>query len=370
MKDKKIAFYLLPLIAVFSLALLFGHLEGFAAEAEVNINPSIPGSSEATQSNPDPVGIIGNLYQYALLMGGLLAFVIIVFAGIKYSVSGDNASKQSDAKDQIKQALLGLLLLAGAFIVLSTINPDLTTLELPTLEKIRVTQFDLFNPQGEAMEFGGRCINNQCGDGLFCFRDNKCYPNISCNEEDNEEKYGYLWPVQRSVTINDKCIKEYKNLTGRTVTAYCASGFCEEVEDSKYTPNCSDNPSACQSGTSCVSGMCKLNGTEGANCASGNPRCEAGTYCSPTNKCVRETASDIPCGDQIGYCDTGSCIMDRTNIGKYVCSVTETGPDGVCPANETLESCNSSGLAGNSTGGYCHAGSCYSNDTGPYPINP
>lgn len=105
-----------------------------------DVNPNIPGSSPATQAGPNPVGLIGNFYEFALMMGGLLAFVIIIFAAIRYTVSADNPSKQGDAKDQIRQALLGLLLLAGAFLVLNTINPKLTNLEPPELKDIERTQ--------------------------------------------------------------------------------------------------------------------------------------------------------------------------------------------------------------------------------------
>jgi len=96
------------------------------AEAET-INPNIPGSE-----NPESVsGIVANVYRFALMIGGILAFGAIVYGGIRYTASGGNPSGQSEGKEWIKQALWGLLLLVGASIVLGTINPDILKLRLP-----------------------------------------------------------------------------------------------------------------------------------------------------------------------------------------------------------------------------------------------
>jgi len=77
--------------------------------------------------------IIRNIYDLALLVGGLLAFGAIVLGGIRYTVSMGNSSIQSDARDQITQALIGLLLLLGIFLILHTIDPNLVNLNLPNL---------------------------------------------------------------------------------------------------------------------------------------------------------------------------------------------------------------------------------------------
>ncbi len=91
------------------------------------IDISLPVANPAS----DPAGIIGNIYQFSLMMGGLLAFGAIVYGGIKYTISAGNPGGQSDGKEWVKQALLGLLLLVGAVLVLRTINPNLIQLRIP-----------------------------------------------------------------------------------------------------------------------------------------------------------------------------------------------------------------------------------------------
>ncbi|GEM_PF-844060 len=137
--DKKILKFFLLLILLFASVRL--------ASAQTNFTlPTILPSTPAA-SGPDPVGFVSNLYQFGLMIGGLLAFGMIVYAGLRHTLAAGNPSSQSDARDQILQALLGLLLLFGAFIVLNTINPNLTNLSLPKLGGVEQTNNQTLPPQ-------------------------------------------------------------------------------------------------------------------------------------------------------------------------------------------------------------------------------
>jgi hypothetical protein len=63
------------------------------------------------------------IFVWALSIGGLLALGVIISGGILYIASAGNASLQKDAKDRIFNAVFGLLILAGSFVILNTINP-------------------------------------------------------------------------------------------------------------------------------------------------------------------------------------------------------------------------------------------------------
>ncbi|MCU0660123.1 MAG: NlpC/P60 family protein [Candidatus Pacebacteria bacterium] len=67
------------------------------------------------------------LYRLAIGIAGVIAVVIIVWAGIEYMMS-DVVFKKDDAKQRIWNALGGLVLLIGSFVLLNTINPDLLNL--------------------------------------------------------------------------------------------------------------------------------------------------------------------------------------------------------------------------------------------------
>ncbi|GEM_PF-4031032 len=116
-------------------ASLFSIKNAFADEYRLEL-PSF------TQSG-DPASLVNNFYLYILGIAGTLAVIMIVFGGIKYVVTAGNVSAQGDAKDIIKSAVWGLVLLAGAFLILNTINPNLVELRNPAL-----TQQEL--PEGAA----------------------------------------------------------------------------------------------------------------------------------------------------------------------------------------------------------------------------
>ena len=105
-----------------------------ALAAPATVNPGVPG----TNANDNPAGVIANVYQFALLIGGLLAFGAIVYGAIRYTLAAGNPSGQSEGREWIQQAIIGLILLLGAYLVLYTINPGLVNLELPKLEKFTV----------------------------------------------------------------------------------------------------------------------------------------------------------------------------------------------------------------------------------------
>lgn len=77
-----------------------------------------------------PAEYLTKIYTISVGVAVALAVVMIVYAGIIYATSGDNASKQKEAKTQITQAIFGLAILLASYLILNTINPDLVNLGL------------------------------------------------------------------------------------------------------------------------------------------------------------------------------------------------------------------------------------------------
>lgn len=103
------------------------------AVATATINVNLPGPSSAASGI---AGWIVNFYSFALTISGILAFGAISYGGIKYAFARGNPSAESDAKSWILNALYGLLLLAGAVIILYTINPNILSLQIPGLPQL------------------------------------------------------------------------------------------------------------------------------------------------------------------------------------------------------------------------------------------
>lgn len=80
-------------------------------------------------------GQIASLYKWTLGIGTLIALLVLIYGGIVYTTSAGNESRIGDAKEWVFGAVIGLFLLFGSYLILNTINPELTKLKDITLEK-------------------------------------------------------------------------------------------------------------------------------------------------------------------------------------------------------------------------------------------
>ena len=93
-------------------------------------------STSSAKADLEPTSIflglapaVYNFYIWSMSIGGLLALSIIIYGGVLYSASGGNPGRMGEAKKWIASALFGLALLFSSFLILNTINPDLTNLK-------------------------------------------------------------------------------------------------------------------------------------------------------------------------------------------------------------------------------------------------
>ena len=127
------------IIFISAIALL-NFLPVFAAETYTLI---VPFSGEETKIG-NPADYISRLYDFALIIGGALALAVIAYHAIRYIASAGNSSKQTDAKDGILKAIIGLSLLLGATLLLNTLGVDF--LELKALPGVDLKKLELTKP--------------------------------------------------------------------------------------------------------------------------------------------------------------------------------------------------------------------------------
>ncbi len=72
---------------------------------------------------------IPNLVKLIIQIAGVLAVVMIVLGGVQY-LSTDAIGGKSEGKQKIENAIYGLLLAIGAYVILNTINPGTLQLQL------------------------------------------------------------------------------------------------------------------------------------------------------------------------------------------------------------------------------------------------
>src|SRR3989338_7039476 len=120
----------------------------FAQPLEIEY-PKLPGA-ELSQKPLLP-DFIKYLYTFSVLAAGLLSMGSAVYGGFRYMTSGVNPTAQGEARAQITGGILGSLVILGAYILLSTINPQLTIfkIEKPTAQ-IQLTARPEPDPKKEA----------------------------------------------------------------------------------------------------------------------------------------------------------------------------------------------------------------------------
>lgn len=127
-------------------AVVFG-----AGEGAITFIPlvGIPG---VDPNSPDGLGYyINAIYRLSISLAALLAVVKIVIAGAKYMLD-DIVTHKEEAKQDIWGAIMGLLVILGAVLILTTINSDLTNTNL-LIDKVVMHDTNTDGTAGTPIDF-------------------------------------------------------------------------------------------------------------------------------------------------------------------------------------------------------------------------
>lgn len=80
---------------------------------------------------------IKTVYNYSLLMIGILAVVVIIIAGAQWVTSGGNGEAIKQSRKRITGAVIGLFIAFMSYNILQSINPATVNLRLPQVYMIR-----------------------------------------------------------------------------------------------------------------------------------------------------------------------------------------------------------------------------------------
>lgn len=98
--------------------------------------PTAPITGAEINESSEMHDLIAYFYGWGISIGVIIAFIMIVIAGIEYMLSAATANPGLGGKaiGRIKSAILGLILLLSSWLILNTINPQITQLQpLPNL---------------------------------------------------------------------------------------------------------------------------------------------------------------------------------------------------------------------------------------------
>lgn len=120
-------FFFLVLLAVISPLAISAQCSGKALD--LNLDYPKFGSLDLND-NQNLVQVVAYVYYFIVGISGLAAFVMLVWGGIQWLTSGAIPSQAGEARDRIKNAILGLLLVLASFLIIQIINPGLTIISV------------------------------------------------------------------------------------------------------------------------------------------------------------------------------------------------------------------------------------------------
>ena len=160
-------------ISIITVMLLTVSTVVYAVEDYTTLAP-LPGTTECGQGTTPNSGTGGcktnfqtylpGIFKFAIGLAAGMAFVMITFGGFLYATT-DAISGKSQGREYIENALWGLGLVLGAWIILYTINPQILQFDL-NLKKPQITYGSVSIVPGVAMTEANLASDQQVRDRL------------------------------------------------------------------------------------------------------------------------------------------------------------------------------------------------------------
>lgn len=227
-KNKKYLINKIIILAVFLFFVFLFSANNAFAELEVRY-PTISGQT-LTATTPFPQ-YAKYLFNFGVFAGFFAVFMSLVIAGATYIISTAKADLMADAKDRISGAMTGLLILIFTYLIITTINPQLSIFSLNKLPDVP--------PAPEQKQPGVYFHKNEgCADpkarantsGIMDF--GTSLRNRIKSVGTVQEGDGYISILYDSVNYQGKCQYLDPNQTCQAVDSFAASASVL-----KYDPN-------------------------------------------------------------------------------------------------------------------------------------
>ena len=129
---KSIKYFWATVVIMFVVPLMVGATDTPATYTSL---VSLPGVSTAGASVNVP-NYISGILTLVISLSGALAVLMLVIGGTQYVASGITPDQKQRAKERIRDALIGLALVLGSWLILHSINPNLNKSTLPALDHV------------------------------------------------------------------------------------------------------------------------------------------------------------------------------------------------------------------------------------------
>ena len=169
-------------------------------------------------------GLIFYLFTFAVSIVGIVAFGAIIYAGVMLMMSGARPQLRMDAKNRLRNVILGIALLLGSVIILNTINPELSLIPAPPITKGEIfdlafkADFERDLRKAQEKSFARKCIGDGKDGGHF---EKRFVGTLS--------QVAQIVCADRSVAPTDAMIQN--TLTGMVDKTECSEQDVKDIKD-------------------------------------------------------------------------------------------------------------------------------------------
>jgi len=304
----------------------------FQAGAPTNVGAPVSTAS-GTIMRSDLLGrYILSIYNYGLAIVGILAAIILMAGGLLWLSSGGSATKIGQAKELMIGSVVGLIILSGAWIILNTINPNLT--QLPSIDTLIINEvpYCCDAVKGNVPAVEGICPDSSkgCTNGEVCINSGKVVANSDGHEGASSNEFSCVdtstkiccgYHVQAGNDDRDICftfagdacqaipdLKPYQaNASPAVITAKGSSAVSfarhEDCGNGKLVPH----------GVTCAAGIVDCsNAQDGDKCPTKDGSVKGWCYCYNKAPWYGSGTLGQPCGNQ-----GSTCFNDGTRCDNH-----------------------------------------------------
>jgi len=208
MRTRKIK--ILLCLICFSLVFSFLWFSVKAKELEVNYPDLVGNAPPPTSTKTLLPAYVKYIFSLAIKISAIIAFLALIYGGFLFMTSTGNPGQLAEAKDQIFNAFLGLIILLSSYLLLNTLNPKLVILKNPQIEptQLGIILYDVPN----------------CGEGATSYNSKHLYSDTSFDGEpsDNPDNLNYWKTHIQSVKYflpTNQVEVHYVQEDGRSISA-------------------------------------------------------------------------------------------------------------------------------------------------------
>ncbi len=116
MTRKTRTYILVTMLACASFSVTPVFAQGFGDTLKTGLNTAAPNELKGVD---DPTIVIGSLISTAIAVLGAVLLIYLIWAGYTYMTAGGEAGKVQEAKDRIRNAIIGIVIVALSYSIAS-----------------------------------------------------------------------------------------------------------------------------------------------------------------------------------------------------------------------------------------------------------